>query len=262
MRGHFDSMGQIEAVAMLFVFAALRYLPVIVLPSMTPLSWAPAIIRIVLLLSLSMLSVLALPSIEYRASWMSSEGLILACFSELLIGLTFSLAIIFPQAAIGFVMRVADMQAGFSAASMFNPTGQHEPESLLGSVVLLAVTVLFFILDMHVQLFRIIFESVQVIPLGQIALHLNIDGFFELLGNSFLLGLAVAAPIIVGLFAVDIGVAYATRSMPQANVYFLALPLKIVIALFLLALTMGYVPTLIRHMYQSAFNQLPAVLGG
>lgn len=254
-------MDQIEAVSILFVFASLRYLPVIVLPSLTPMSWAPAIIRIVLLLSISMLTVLALPSIEYRSSWMSSEGLILACFSELLIGLTFSLAIIFPQAAIGLVMRVADMQAGFSAASMFNPSGQHEPESLLGSVVLLAVTVLFFILDMHVQLFRIIFESVQVIPLGQIAIHLNLDGFLQLLGNSFLLGLAVAAPIIVGLFAIDVGVAYATRSMPQANVYFLALPLKIVIALVILALTMSYLPILIRYMYQTTFDQLPAVLG-
>lgn len=254
-------MGQIEALVLLFIFAVLRYLPVVILPSLSPMSWAPAIVRITLLFSIALLSVMALPAIEYRTDWLSTEGLILASVSELLIGLTFSLAIIFPQAAIGFAMRAADMQAGFSAATMFNPSGQHEPESLLGSVVMLGVTVLFFTLDLHVQLFQIISESVAVFPLGDVAIHLNIDGFMLLLGSCFLLGLAVASPIIIGLFAVDVGVAYATRSMPQANVYFLALPLKIVIALLLLSVALNYLPMLIQNLFQNTFAQLPAVFG-
>lgn len=254
-------MEQIEVITVLFVFAMLRYLPVIVLPSLSPLAWAPSMIRMVLLLVLAMLTVLALPEIGYSRNWLTTEGLIFASLSELLIGFVFSLAIIFPQSAISFAMRVADMQAGFSAASMFNPAGPHEPESMLGSLVMLAVTVLFFILDMHLLLFQALFESVRVMPLGQTALHIDIDGFMILLGSCFLLGLAIAAPIIVGLFGVDVGIAYATRSMPQANVYFLALPIKIVISLLILSLVMGYLPALVQLIYVSAFNQLPAVFG-
>ena len=254
-------MRQIEAISVLFVFAMLRFLPVIALPSLSPLSWAPGMVRMALLFVVALLSVFALPEIGYSQSWLTAQGLFLASLSELLIGLVFSLAIIIPQAAIGFSMRVADIQAGFSAASMFNPAGQHEPESLLGSILMLVATVLFFILDLHLLLFQALMESMRALPLGQSAIQINIDGFMSLLGSCFLLGLAIAAPIIVGLFGVDVGIAYATRSMPQANVYFLALPLKVIIALLLLAMTASYLPALITVLYQDALSRIPLILG-
>jgi flagellar biosynthesis protein FliR len=49
--------------------------------------------------------------------------------------------------------------------------------------------------------------------------------------------------------------------MPQANVYFLALPLKVAVALMLLAMTLAFAPTLIGRLYQDAFARLPAVFG-
>ena len=117
----------------------------------------------------------------------------------------------------------------------------------------------FFTLDLHLLLFQALTTSAQVMPLGAMALHLDLDGFMALVGSSFLLGVAVVAPVILGMFVVDIGVAYATRSMPQANVYFLALPLKVAIALLLLAATLAFAPTLMGRLYLDAFTRLPAV---
>lgn len=254
-------MTTLEATVLLLAFAMLRYAPVLAIPALSPLSWAPATIRIALLLALAWLTVLAAPSLAPLPHWRSSAGLILASASELLIGLTFGLAILLPQAAIGMGARLADMQAGLSAASLFNPNGQHEPESMLGTLLLMAATVLFFTLDLHVQLFQLLTLSVQAMPLGGLGLHLNLDAFLAMVGGSFILGLMVVAPVVIGLFAVDVGVAYATRSMPQANVYFLALPLKVAVALLLLAMTLAFAPTLIGRLYQDAFARLPAVFG-
>ena len=61
--------------------------------------------------------------------------------------------------------------------------------------------------------------------------------------------------------AAALSVVNATRSMPQANVYFLALPLKVAIALLLLALTLSFAPTLVGRVYGDAFERLPAVFG-
>lgn len=254
-------MNALEAMVAQFVFASLRYLPVIAIPSLSPLSWAPGLIRLCLLLSMAWLTVLASPTVLVQDSWRQPLGLLLCCGSELLLGLTFSLAIMLPQAALGMSARVADMQAGLSAASLFNPSGQHEPESMLGTIVMLAATVLFFTLNLHLLLFQAMTASVRVLPLGAMAVHLDIDAFMGMLGSSFMLGVAVMAPVILGLFAVDLGVAYATRSMPQANVYFLALPLKVAIALLLLAMTLRFAPTLIGRLYQDAFTRLPDVFG-
>jgi flagellar biosynthetic protein FliR len=254
-------MNDLELLVAMFAFASLRYLPVLAIPALSPLSWAPGIVRITLLLALSWMTVLASPTMAAQPYWQNPVGLLLACGSELLIGLTFGLAILLPSAAIGLSARLADTQAGLSAASLFNPSGQHEPESMFGTILLLAATVLFFTLDLHLLLFQALTASVRVMPLGVMALHLDMDAFMGMIGTSFLLGLAVVAPVILGLFAVDVGVAYATRSMPQANVYFLALPLKVAISLLLLAMTLAFAPTLIGRLYQDAFSRLPAVFG-
>lgn len=254
-------MTALETLVALFVFASLRYLPVLAIPALSPLSWAPGLVRVILLLAFSWLTVLASPAAASPGYWRQPVGLLLSCASELLIGLTFGLAILLPQAAISLAARLADMQAGLSAASLFNPGGQHEPESMLGTVLMLAATVLFFTMDLHLLLFQALSASVKALPLGLMGVHLDMDGFFAMVGSSFILGLAVLAPVILGLFLVDLGVAYATRSMPQANVYFLALPLKVAVALILLAMTLAFAPTLIGRLYQDAFARLPAVFG-
>ena len=256
-------MNALESTVMLLAFAMLRYLPVLAIPALSPLSWAPPMVRIALLLALAWLTVLASPAAFAATPRAFDAGaLLLGCASELLLGLTFGLAILLPQAGMGFAARLADMQAGLSAASLFNPGGQHEPESMLGTIVMLAATVLFFSLDLHLQLFRLLTGSVQVLPLGALGIRLDLEGFLGMVGSGFLLGMAVVAPVIIGLFAVDLAVAYATRSMPQANVYFLALPLKVAVALLLLALTLAFAPMLMGRLYEDAFARLPTVIGG
>jgi flagellar biosynthetic protein FliR len=100
-----------------------------------------------------------------------------------------------------------------------------------------------------------------VLPVGHVRLHADPAALLGLLGSAFVLALAVVAPVVVGLFAVDAGVAYATRSMPQANVYFLALPLKVAMALLLLAATLPYVPALLARLFRDALVRVPALLG-
>lgn len=254
-------MTDLETFAALLVFASLRYLPVIAIPALSPLSWAPGLVRTAMLLALAWLTVLAVPTLAYQPYWRNPVGLLLACAGELLLGLTFGLAILLPQAGMGMAARLADMQAGLSAAELFNPGAQHEPESMLGTIVMLAATVLFFSLDLHLLLFQALSASVRVLPLGALSMHLDVDAFLGMLGSSFLFGVAVVAPVILGMLVVDIGVGYATRSMPQANVYFLALPLKVAIALMLLAMTLAFAPALIGRLYQDAFARLPTVFG-
>src|SRR5687767_5906176 len=126
-------MSALETFAALLVFASLRYAPVLAVPALSPMAWAPGLVRVALVLALAWLTVLSMPVIAAPSAWTHPVGLLVACLSELLIGLTFGLAILLPQAGIGMAARLADTQAGLSAATVFNPGGQHEPESLLGS---------------------------------------------------------------------------------------------------------------------------------
>lgn len=254
-------MSALPAFVALFGFALLRFLPVMVLPALSPLGWAPAFVRIALLLALAWMSALMAPSFAVPAHWSTPLGLVLAALGELLVGMTFGLALLLPNAALHSAGWLVDMQAGLGAATLFDPASGGQMESLLGRALMLASVVLFFSLDLHLLLFRGLATSVHALPLGRLDIRLDPAGFFGMLGASFLLGLMVVAPVVLGLFAIDVGVAYATRSMPQANVYFLVLPLKVAAGLCLMAVSMWFAPELIGRLFRDALQRIPAVFG-
>jgi flagellar biosynthetic protein FliR len=257
---------RIEDMAALLALAFLRYVPAVVLPGFSPLRWAPALVRIVFAMALAWLTVLAMPDAPSTAVFSleasGAAGWVTAALGELAIGMVFGLVVMIPQAALHTSGWLIDIQAGLGAATLFNPGGQGDPQSLLGTALMLLGTVMFFILDMHLELYRGLVASTQVLPVGGLGVRPSAEGFFGLIGSSFLLGLMVALPVLLGLFAIDVGVAYATRSMPQANVFFLALPLKVMAAILLLVVSLRYAPALMLRLYQDAFSRVPAMLGG
>lgn len=255
-------MDAAQNLAATFVLAFLRYLPAVVLAALTPLRWTPAMLRIVLAMALAWMTVQAMPEAAIQPGQHGALGWTIAAMGELMIGLSFGLAVMAPQAALHMSGWLIDVQAGMSAAVLFNPGAQGDMQSLLGTALMLLGTVLFFTLDLHLDLYRLLATSTQIIPVGQAGGRLDLGGFLGLLGSSFLLGLMIVAPVVLGLLAVDTAVAYATRSMPQANVYFLALPLKVIVALLLLVATLPFVPALFERMYRDAFARVPQMLGG
>lgn len=250
-----------ERLAIMFGLAFLRYLPAVVLPALSPLRWAPAQIRITLAIGMAWLTVLATPEIAQNRISAEASAWVPAIFHELVIGLVFGLVVMLPQAALHTAGWLVDIQAGLSAATLFNPGTQGDAQSVLGSALAMLGVVLFFTLNLHVDLYQALVASVHVIPLGGRQGDLAAGPFMDLVGSSFLLGLIVVAPVALGLFAVDVGVAYATRSMPQANVYFLVLPLKIAMALFLLVVSLPFAPVLMERLFRDAFARIPGMLG-
>jgi flagellar biosynthesis protein FliR len=254
-------MSSIENMAGLLALAFLRYLPAIVLPMLSPLRWAPPMLRIVLALGLAWITALALPPDAALSNVRGAAGWISAAFGELAVGVVFGLSVALPMAALHTAGWLVDVQAGIGTATLFNPGSQGDAQSLLGTAIMLAATVLFFTLDLHLDLYRGLVASTAVLPLGQFADRLDPSSVLAMVGSSFLLGLMVALPIVLGLFVVDVGVAYATRSMPQANVYFLALPMKVLIAMCLLVASLRLLPMLLSRLYQDAFARIPSMLG-
>jgi flagellar biosynthesis protein FliR len=254
-------MPQIEHTASLLALAFLRYVPAVMLPGLSPLRWAPALVRIVLALGLAWLTVLASPDTAYSQVPQSAGAWIIAAFGELAVGIVFGLAVMIPQAALHTSGWLMDIQAGLGASTLFDPGGQGDPQSLLGTALMLIGTVLFFTMDLHLDLYRGLVASGELLPIGGLGVRPDAEAFFSLIGSSFLLAMMVAMPVVLGMFAVDIGVAYATRSMPQANVFFLALPLKVLAAMLLFAASLRYVPALLLRLYQDAFARVPAILG-
>lgn len=246
-------MGAIDPLMGAFLLAMARFAPLLMVPAFTPFNGVPASIRMCVLLALTMLAVGVHPSAAVRLDADHPVPFVLAMAGECVLGFTLSLAVVLPMAALGFSARVLDLQSGVSAASLFNPT-THAAEALAGTVVQWAGLLVFFSLGLHLLLLQGMVASIDIIPLGSGGVLVSPSTLLSKLSSQFLLGLMVSAPTMLGLFAIDLTVAYASRSMPQANAYFVALPIKVLAGFVLLAGSLRYAPPLIERMYRDAFT--------
>lgn len=250
-----DAMERFAASAGL---AALRFSLVIALPGLSPLAWAPASIRVVLVLALSLSAALLAP---IPATALADFDWVAAIAQEALIGLSFALAVLLPMGAVSFFGKAIDVQTGFGAAAVLNPAASTEGEALIGVALGLLMTVLFFALDLHHDLLRALILSLEWLPLGQATIDVTPAAVAQAFGQAFSLALLLVAPVMLGLFGIDMAVGYATRSMPQANVYFLSLPLKIAAGILLLAMSLKAAPAIVERLFSTALSDSASVLG-
>lgn len=238
----------------ILLLAMARFAPLWLVPAVTPFSWVPSSVRMVILLALSLLA-LGTQRTAPQVDLDSPVRLVTMMVGESVLGLTLSLAFVLPIAALGFSARVVDMQSGLAAANLLNPAS-HTNESIFGTIVHWGGMIVFFAAGLHVLLLRGMVATLDVIPLGKGGLAIAPDTFMTMVSSQFLLGLMVVVPVILGLFAIDLVVAYASRSMPQANVYFVALPIKVLAGLLLLAATLRAAPVLIDQLFHHTFSSL------
>jgi flagellar biosynthetic protein FliR len=247
-------MNASEILITAWLLALLRFTPVMLVPAMTPFNWAPLHVRMIVLLALSGLAVSVMPRVEV------TSGLFAAGCSELLVGGCYGLAVMLPMTALGLPARLLDVQAGLASASLFNPSLQGT-DSLLGTILSLGGTLVFLTMGFHLLLLRSLIASARLLPLGSVARAPHLQPLLGMLGSQFLLGLMVVLPVVLGLFVIDVFVAMASRSMPQANIYFLALPLKVAAVLILLAGSLRLAPTLIARLFNDALYGSQSMVG-
>jgi flagellar biosynthesis protein FliR len=252
-------MPGLELAVTRFLFACARFAPVLIVPALTPFAWVPGLIRVTLLVAVAALAMAVAPPSAVSLGIGQPIALGLALLGEGIYGLALALAVMLPMAAIGLSARVVDIQSGVAAMALFNPSIR-TTESMAGTVLQWAGTLIFFALGFHLLLLKGLVASTRFAPLGSAGLGISREHFVALLGTQFMLGFAVVAPVILGLFAIDLGIAFASRSMPQANVYFVALPLKVAASFLLLAADLSFAPTLVGRVFAQSFGAVSSSL--
>jgi flagellar biosynthesis protein FliR len=240
------------AAMQLFAQSAMRYLPLIVLPTLSPFSFAPVIVRSALLLAISITVASVQLDLAPVPTQLSQLMFLQTLASELLIGLVFALSCYLPIAAFDQAGRVLDMQMGLSAAALIFPNISQEAQAPMSVIFSLAALTLIFSLNLHLEALRSIAISVQLVPLGSNALAIDAPHLIQIFAAQLTLALLLIAPTMIALFAIDIGTNYATRAMPQANVYFLMLPVKVLVGLLMATISLKYAPETMRQMFDQS----------
>lgn len=210
------------------------------------MGYVPTQVKLFVVLGLSAVLVTGL-NIHVKAVPVSGWQYAIAAANELIIGLAMALGVHGLFAALNVAGRILDFQSGFGAANLFNPaTNNMDP--LIGTVLVLAGAVWFFLSDTYILVIRALSVSFEVWPPGGSILAVDWRAPVYIASFVFSYGILVAAPVLVVLYLIDTSVAVMARTMPQINVYFLFLPLKICLTLVLSGASLRYLSPVLEHM--------------
>ncbi len=219
----------------------------------------PGPVRVLISLALAAFLILAVPAA--RPPIESAAGLAVATVGELLLGASLAFGFLVAYAATQLAGRVLDIQLGYGAAAVLNPTTQ-TAAPLIGTVLGMAGVAVFLALDGHHVLLRALALSVERYPPGALALDLDFSEHLRFSGAMFTFGLALAAPVMLSLLLADIALAVMARSMPALNIFVLSFSVKIVLGLIGLAVSVKFAGGVLTTLFESTWRFWETVSSG
>jgi flagellar biosynthetic protein FliR len=211
----------------------------------------PIRVRLLLVLALAAMLVAGLDPAVPAAHWGSGDVL-LAVVNEGLLGSVLAFAVLAGFAAFQFAGRIMDIQMGFGVAGLIDPATRNRAP-LLGTVLNMTALLTFFLAGGHRLLLRGLAFSLQTIPPGAGLMSLPIRSVIEEFGAIFLYATVLAAPVMTVILLLDIAMAMMARVLPQMNVFIVGLPLKILVGLVVLAISLGFIAPAFENVFDALF---------
>jgi flagellar biosynthetic protein FliR len=184
-------------------------------------------------------------SVEYS----SFLGLAMDMVREIALGLFigFGARLVFE----GFSVAGAyiGLQMGMAIMNVFDPSSQNQ-QPIISSFWLLIIVTFFLITNSHYFLLAVIVENFNLIQIGTAGFNPEAGRIFMGGGvTMYQLALKFAAPTMLFLLTVDVSIALMARVMPQLNIFFISLPLKIGAGIFLLTISLKIFQGLFSYVY-------------
>ncbi len=131
------------------------------------------------------------------------------------------------------------LASGISNAQVFNPSMAVQG-SVFGAFLSVAGVTLLFVTNLHHLLIHGLVESYELFPLGGIP---DTSSMAELMAKavsaSFLTGFQIALPFVIISLVLYVGMGVLSRLMPQLQIFMIAIPLQIMLALVTLVIVLS-----------------------
>jgi flagellar biosynthesis protein FliR len=173
----------------------------------------PTIVRLLLSLGLAAWIVATFPS---QTVLQNSVQLIPAAISELFLGIALALCLQLAFGAILMAGRTIDFQVGFGLAVLADPTLRTQMP-LVGTLFAYAAGMVFFSTTGPADLLALWANSVERVPIGNLAAEPGLSPLLEYISAVFVLAFGLAGFVLLTLFLIDLSIAFLSRTLPQAR---------------------------------------------
>lgn len=187
----------------------------------------------------------------------SAAGYLLACATELSLGLVLGFAANALLYGLLMAGHLIDTDMGFTLASVVDPVN-NENMALMSQILFLAGLVAFFALDGHYVALSALHFSFERIPPGQAAITDAMGRWLllELAPQVLVIGVVFAAPTLAAVFLSTVALGLVARVVPEMNVFAFSFATRLLVGFAFVGLSLKYLAPVADRLVQGTFAHL------
>jgi flagellar biosynthesis protein FliR len=242
------------AAAFMLVFARIGTM-IMMLPGLGEMS-VPRRIRLTLALVLSAV-LLPLHRTAYEVDLTTFGPVLTLMAQEIFIGAVLGLTARLMISALQVAGFVIAQQLGLGFASAVDPTQGGQQGVLISNFLTMLGVTLIFATDLHHLIIAALNDSYRLFRPGEMPLIGDVAALTtQTIALAFKIGIQLSAPFLIFGLLFNLGLGVLSRLMPQMQVFFVGMPLSILIGLLILFLVLGAVMMVFLNSMETVLRQL------
>jgi flagellar biosynthetic protein FliR len=197
----------------------------------------PVRVKLAIALMLTLI-ILPLHRAAYHVDMNSMSALLVLMLQEIIIGVVLGATARVTLAALSVAGSVIAQQLGLGFVTSVDPT-QGQQGLLIGNFLTILGLTLLFATDSHHLVIAALNESYRIFAPGELMQSGDIaDLATRAFAAAFKIGMQLSAPFLVFGLVFNIGLGVLARLMPQMQVYFVGVPLSIMVGFLIFGLVL------------------------
>jgi flagellar biosynthesis protein FliR len=241
------------AVAFMLMFARIGTM-IMLLPGLGELS-VPVRVRLVIALVLTA-ALFPLHRAGFNIDLRTFGPVLLALGQELLVGAVLGLTARLAISALQIAGSVIAQQLGLGFVTAVDPT-QGQQGVIVGNFLTILGITLLFVTNLHHLVIAALHDSYQLFRPGEVPVVGDVAALVaRTTTDAFRVGVQLAGPFLVFGLLFNVALGVLSRLMPQMQVFFVAMPLSILIGFLILILVVGTMMGTFLSYVESVLRQL------
>lgn len=186
----------------------------------------------------------------------SNEILMILILKELMVGIIIGFIAYAFFSAFYVMGQIVDMKIGFGMANVIDPQNKIQVP-LMGNFYYILSFLLLMSINGHHLIISALVDSYNFLPIGGFkytgdTMNLLVNS----LSKSFEIGFKLSTPIVAIIFLTDIVLGIISKTIPQMNVFVVGMPLKVLIGLLIILISMPIFFTAINSIFDLIINDI------
>ncbi len=241
------------AAAYMLAFARIGTM-IMLLPGLGELS-VPVRVRLTVALVLTAV-IMPLHRNTYQIDLQAAGPVLTMLFQELFVGAVLGLVARLTISALQVAGSVIAQQMGLGFVTAVDPT-QGQQGVIVGNFLSVLGITMIFALDLHHLVIGALNDSYMLFKPGEVPIMGDVAAMVtNTVTAAFRIGVQLSAPFLVFGLLFNLGLGVLSRLMPQMQVFFVGMPLSILIGFIILMLVVGAMMVTFTDYVESVLRQL------